>query len=272
MPSSLAGLRDLDDAALAAAIAEQEALAASNPAMAKYLAASLEQHGVERARRSTMATAITTSTAMVVSGEAGPPPASPSSEASTPEYFAYSGGELDEDPEEIARRLKEGGDPSTKRPTRSLRITVRRPERYGLEGGAHDKEAHLSPAERKRMHEKDAFYVQLKENHKSIKEAAREHACPLLCQQKGLPWPPTSDRLSVLLSTQMKKSAVASDGHYYDLTAISKYIQARMGQRLVSPITKQPMAGKVFYVVRQGHGKDKTNVRWKEATWQPKIN
>jgi hypothetical protein len=269
---SLSGLGDLDDAALAAAIAEQEALVASNPAMAKYLATSLEQHRVERARRSTSAT----STAMVVADEAGPapvPPASPASGASTPEYYAYSGGELEEDPEEIARRLQVDGDPSSKRPVRSLRITIRRPERYGEpETGAHDTDAHLTAAERKRKRQKDAFYVQIRENHKKIKEAAREHACPLLCQQQGLPWPPTSDRLSVLLGTQMKKSAVASDGHYYDLTAITKYIQARMGERLVSPITKQPMAGKVFYVVRKSHAKDQTNVRWKEATWQPKIN
>ena len=260
---SLSGLGDLDDAALAAAIAEQEALAASNPAMAKYLAASLEQHRVERARRSTT---MTTSTAMVVAAEAGP-----ASGASTPEHYAYSGGELDEDPEEIARRLQNDDDPSSKRPVRSLRITIRRPERYGEpETAAQDEDAYLTPAERKSKRQKDAFYVQLKENHKKIKEAAREHACPLLCQQQGLPWPPTSDRLSVLLSTQMKKSAVASDGHYYDLKAITKYIQAHMGERLVSPITKQPMAGKVFYMVRQGHSKD--NVRWKEATWQPKIN
>ena len=269
----LSGLGDLHDAALAAAIAEQEALAAFNPAMAKYLAASLEQHKVERARRSTTTT---TSTSMVVAGEAGPaPPRSPSpaSGASTPEYYAYLGGESNEDPEEIARRLKEGGDPSTKRPTRSLRITVRRPERYGeSERAAQDAVAYLTPAERKNKRRKDAFYVQLKENDKIIKEAAREHACPLLCQQQGLPWPPTSDKMSVLLGTQMKKSAVASDGHYYDLATITKYIQARMGQRLVSPITKQPMAGKVFYVVRQRHAKDKNNVQWKEATWQPKIN
>lgn len=267
---SLSGLGDLDDAALAAAIAEQEALAASNPAMAKYLAASLEEHRVERARRSTT----TTSTAMVVAAEAGPAPPrppSPASGASTPEYYAYAGDESDEDPEEIARRLQLDGDPSSKRPTRSLRITIRRPERYGSpHATAQDKDAHLTAAERKSKRQKDAFYVQLKENHKKIKEAAREHACFLLCEQKGLPWPPTSDRLSVLLSTQMRKTAVASDGHYYDLTAITKYIQARMGERLVSPITKQPMAGKVFYMVRQGHAKD--NARWKEVTWQPKIN
>ena len=226
---SLSGLGDLDDAALAAAIAEQEALVASNPAMAKYLAASLEQHRVERARRSTT---MTTSTAMVVAAEAGssqPPPASPASGASTPEYYTYSGGESDEDPEEIARRLQNDDDPCSKRPVRSLRITIRRPERYGEpETTAQDKDAYLTPAERKSKRQKDAFYVQLKENHKNIKEAAREHACPLLCQQQGLPWPPTSDRLSVLLSTQMKKSAVASDGHYYDLKAITKYIQAHM--------------------------------------------
>lgn len=270
---SLSGLGDLDDAALAAAIAEQEALVASNPAMAKYLATSLEQHRVERARRSTTTT---TSTAMVVADDEGPAPPrppSPASGASTPEYYAYSGDELEEDTEEIARRLQQDGDPSSKRPTRSLRITIKRPERYGEpETGPHDADAHLTAAESKSKRQNNAFYVQLKENHKQIKESAREHACPLLCQQKGLPWPPTSDRLSVLLSTQMKKTAVASDGHYYDLTAITKYIQARMGERLVSPITKQPMAGKVFYMVRQSHAKDKNAVRWKEATWQPKIN
>jgi len=261
---SLSGLGDLDDAALASAIAEQEALAASNPAMAKYLAASLEQHRVERARRSTAAM----STAMVVADEAGP-----ASGASTPEYYAYSDGEVEEDPEEIARRLQEDSDPSSKRPKRSLRITIRRPERYGEpEADPHDADAHLTAAERKSKRQNNSFYVQLKDNHKKIKEAAREHACPLLCQQQGLPWPPISDKMSVLLSTQMKKVAVASDGHYYDLTAITKYVQARMGERLLSPITKQPMAGKVFYLVRQSHTKDKGNVRWKDATWQPKIN
>lgn len=261
---SLSGLGDLDDAALAAAIAEQEALAASNPAMAKYLAASLEQHRVERARRS----ATTTSTAMAVADGAGP-----ASGASTPEYFAYSSTELDEDPEEAARRLQEGDEPGSKRPKRSLRITIRRPERYGEPAtDPHDADAHLTAAERKSKRQNNAFYIQLKENHKQMKASAREHACFLLCQQKGLPWPPISDRLEVLLSTQMKKPAVASDGHYYDLTAITKYIQARIGERLVSPITKQPMSGKVFYMVRQSHSKDKEKVRWKEATWQPKIN
>ena len=186
-------LGDLHDAALAAAIAEQEALAASNPAMAKYLAASLEQHKVERARRSTTTT---TSTSMVVAGEAGPAPAS----------FALA--RLGCQHARVLRVLGRGverGPRGDRAPPQGGRGSVHQAApraacaspSAGRSGTASRRQRRKTrsrtstPAERKNKRRKDAFYVQLKENDKIIKEAAREHACPLLCQQQGLPWPPT---------------------------------------------------------------------------------
>jgi hypothetical protein len=113
---------------------------------------------------------------------------------------------------------------------------------------------------------------QVKTNDAIIKETARDRACPLLCAELGLPFPPVSNDLGTLMSTQMRKPALAADGYQYDLKALQKYIQKNMGGLLVSPITKQPMAGSVNYMARAQDNKDSKRTRWKHKTWQPVLS
>ena len=155
---------------------------------------------------------------------------------------------------------------------RSTRISIR-PSRYGMsKDSAIPDGPILTQAEQTQKQMNEITHQQVKQNEEFIKQTARNHCCPLLCLKMGVDYPPKTDSLNVLLSTQMRQPALASDGCQYDLTELTKYIQARMHQRLVSPITKQPMGGEVQYVTKHRDAKDKNRVRWKQMTWQPSLS
>jgi len=239
MPSASnpVALKDLDDAALDAAINEMQELIATQPELAKFVATSLEQHKTERANRAWVA---------------------PGSGNATPEYGSYV----------LDSPLLTAIEPSTGRSTR-IRI---RPVRYGLQ--KEDEVAKgpiLTLSEQRQFETNQTMRHQLKTNDEIIKQTARDHACALLCAEQGLPFPPVSNDLGTLMSTQMRKPALAADGHQYDLKALQRYIQKNMGGMLVSPITKQPMAGSVNYMARAQEKKDSKRAKWKHKTWQPVL-
>lgn len=232
-------LADLDDAALDAAIDEIQELIATQPEMAKFVAASLEQHKAERANRAW---------------------AAPESGNATPEYGSF----MLDSPPLMAVEASTG---------RSTRIRLR-PVRYGSQNGeASPKGPILTLSEQRQLETNQTMRHQLKTNDAIIKQTARNHACALLCAELGLPFPPVSNDLNVLMSTQMKKPALAADGHQYDLKALQRYIQKNMnvGGMLVSPITKKQMSGAVNYMVRATDRKDATRVKWKHKTWTPVL-
>ena len=91
------------------------------------------------------------------------------------------------------------------------------------------KAAKAEPKDVKEMRE------HLKIMRKAIKENAKRLSCPLLT-------------LALHKEVQMKRVALAGDGHFYDLEAIQWHIRANLGRPLVSPITKRPMTMNVYYM------------------------
>ena len=91
------------------------------------------------------------------------------------------------------------------------------------------KAAKAEPKDVKEMRE------HLKIMRKAIKENAKRLSCPLLT-------------LSLHKEVQMKRVALAGDGHFYDLEAIQTHIRASLGRPLVSSITKRPMTMNVYYM------------------------
>jgi len=236
--SNAEALNELDDAALDAAITEMQDLVATRPELGKFVATSLEQHKLERANREWAAAG---------SGN------------TTPEYGSY----MLDSPLLTAIEKNTG---------RSTRIRIR-PVRYGLHK---EDEAHKGPilslAEQQQYDANKTIRQQVKTNDGIIKETARGMACPLLCAELGLPFPPVTNDLGTLMQTQMKKPALAADGYQYELKALQRYIQNNMGGMLVSPITKKAMCGSINYMVKAQDKKDSSRVKWKHKTWQPVLS
>ena len=116
--------------------------------------------------------------------------------------------------------------------------------------------------------------VQLRHNESLIAESARKFACPLLCLEQLERGEVLDGRRDSLLSTQMRRVAVADDGNRYDFEAIKRYVLKNMGTQLVSPITKQPMGAHVRTVVRTAHtahAAHKDRVLRKEVVWTPTL-
>ena len=163
----------------------------------------------------------------------------------------------------------EGAAPHTTtkdRAGRSARVCVR-PLRYGtpkdsaiLDGPI------LTLAEQTQKQMNEITHRQVKQNEETMKQTARNHCCALLCAKMGVDYPPKTDNLNVLLSTQMKKPALAGDGFQYDLTEIKEYIKARMHQPLVSPITKRPMGCEVLYCTKKKSSWEKP------VAWRPSLS
>ena len=126
-----------------------------------------------------------------------------------------------------------------------------------------------------------ASVEQFEQNKAMIKRQALELACPLLVADEVARGNYSENDLNFLLRTQMKRVAVADDGHQYDLVRLKQYIRAHIGQRLVSPITKQPMSAQVRFAeavtnrygskVCVGSGMDKVS-KYETQTWRPTLN
>ena len=82
-----------------------------------------------------------------------------------------------------------------------------------------------------------ASVEQFEQNKVTIKRQALELACPLLVADEVARGNYSENDLKCLRRTQMKKVAVAGDGHQYDLVRIKQYIRKHIGQRLVDAMT-----------------------------------
>ena len=126
-----------------------------------------------------------------------------------------------------------------------------------------------------------ATITQCEANKAVLMQTARELACPLLVADEVAKGTYRDDCFEVLMRTQMRQVAVADDGHQYDFVRLKQYIRARIGERLISPITKQPMGGQVRFTeavtnrygskVCVGSGMDKV-CKYETRTWRPTLN
>ena len=126
-----------------------------------------------------------------------------------------------------------------------------------------------------------ASVEQFEQNKATIKRQALELACPLLVADEVARGNYSENDVKFLLRTQMKRVAVADDGHKYDFVRLKEYIRAHIGQRLVSPITKEPMRAHVLFtypvknrygnVIFVGSGEEK-QPKLETITWQPTLN
>ena len=126
-----------------------------------------------------------------------------------------------------------------------------------------------------------ASVEQFEQNKVTIKRQALELACPLLVADEVARGNYSENDLKCLLRTQMKQVAVAGDGHQYDFVRIKEYIREHIGQRLVSPVTGEPMIEQVCFtlpilnrfgnVVYVGTGKEKLP-KLETITWRPTLN
>ena len=129
----------------------------------------------------------------------------------------------------------------------------------------------------------EVFYKhqQFEQNKAVIKRQALELACPLLVADEVARGNYSENDLKCLLRMQMKQVAVAGDGHQYDFVRIKQYIRKHIGQRLVSPVTGEPMIEQVCFtlpirnrfgnVVYVGTGKEKLP-KLETMTWRPPLN
>ena len=126
-----------------------------------------------------------------------------------------------------------------------------------------------------------ASVEQFEQNKAVIKRQALELACPLLVADEVARGNYSENDLKCLLRTQMKQVAVAGDGYQYDFVRIKEYIREHIGQRLVSPVTGEPMIEQVCFtlpirnrfgnVVYVGTGKEKLP-KLETMTWRPPLN
>ena len=112
----------------------------------------------------------------------------------------------------------------------------------------------------------------LETNKTILLQSGYQHACPLLCEDAGIKWPPTSYSLDALTKVQPKKKGRAPDGYEYDLERIKNYIRNNMERELVSPVTGEPMTACVAFVVNGRSKKTPYDKKLKIMEWRPSIN
>lgn len=139
--------------------------------------------------------------------------------------------------------------------------------------GVYDNEnlSKLTRCERAQSETNRVMREQLKQNLHIIKQYASTQSCPLLRAESVASGTFVEDNLKSLLSTQMKQVALAGDGIEYDFAAIKSYIRKNVSRQLVSPVTKQPMSFKVYYVARGRDSYGKIQKRLETRVWLPDI-
>jgi hypothetical protein len=233
----------LSGEALATEIGSLKALAADNPTMRCHIEPLVERYEAERLRRS------------VAEKE------KPAEVAETGVAAAAAAGPL---------ALDQAHEASSERGGRARTAPCRFGSARSLPA-LDPSHPHLSPEEGMQRDANRVMKVQLRHNESLIAESARNLACPLLCLEKLERGEALDGRRDSLLSTQMRRVAVADDGNRYDFEAIKRYVLKNMGTRLVSPITKQPMGAHVRTTVRKAHKTHKDRVIRKEIVWTPTL-
>lgn len=222
MTRSVSSAVNLDDATLDEQVAEQEGLVASDPSMAKYVQPSLQLHLAERERRN-----VALGTALLAVDQSAVESAGAAETAQAAEgmqmVIAQPAAEaaVEAAPAAAGRRLR-------KCPV----------DRFGEEVAT----TTAQPKDVAEMREVfNGMRTTIRETAKMIKANAERLRCPLSGQQ-------------------MRRVALAGDGHLYDLRAIQAHIRANLGRQMVSPITKRPMTMEVHHILKA-----------KKILWTPEL-
>ena len=138
---------------------------------------------------------------------------------------------------------------------------------YGAASPAHK----LSPAEEVLQNELRGMRDQVELNKQMLKQSAYQNACPLLCGDANMDWPPPTHNMDELVGVQPKKKGLASDDVQYDLERIKRYIRDNMDRQLLSPVTGEPMTPCVLFTVNGHSKKDPSAKRSKVMKWSPGV-
>ena len=272
-------MRDLDDALLQKTIDNQEAMIAQTPSMQPMIMPVLLQYIAERDRRLNEKIDTIVANVECCSDE----------ENRVPTHGRASNGATYETPvRQSAIATLDKAPTSTAASGRSKRVR-QTTDHFSTESKPLAVQTNKRPKSersvllgRMRKHpEFSATITQCEANKAQLIQAARELACPLLVADEVSKGTYRDDSLEVLMRMQMKQVAVADDGYRYDFVRLKEYIREHIGQRLVSPITKQPMSAQVRFTepvtnrygsrVFVGSGMDKVS-KYETRTWRPTLN
>lgn len=272
-------MRDLDDALLQKTIDNQEAMIAQAPSMQPVIMPALRHYIAERDRRQTKEIDTIVANLECYSDE----------ENRAPAHGCDYNGTAYETPVKkpvIAKLHKTPEALATSERSKRVRhmtdhfSTESKPLAFQADKRRKSERSVLLAHMRKHP-EFSATITQCEANKATIMQTARELACPLLVADEVAKGTYRDDCFEVLMRTQMREVAVADDGHRYDLVRLKQYIRAHIGERLVSPITKQPMSAHVRFAeavtnrygskVCVGSGMDKV-CKYETRTWRPTLN
>jgi len=272
-------MRDLDDALLQKTIENQEAMIAQTPSMQPMIMPALLQYSAERDRRQKEEVDTLVANVECYSDEENRAPthgrANNATEYETPDKKPVI-ATLHKTPPALStsgrsKRVRHMTDHfSTESKPLAVQADKRRKSERSVLLGQMRKHPEFS-----------ATITQCEANRATLMQAAREFACPLLIADEVAKGTYRDDCFEVLMRTQMRMVAVADDGHQYDLVRLKQYIRAHIGERLISPITKQPMSAQVRFAeavtnrygskVYVGSGMDKV-CKYETRTWRPTLN
>lgn len=233
----------LDDATLRSAINEQQRLIASNPAMEQYVGPALQQHLAERDRRTELDNAVLAELTINVPGD----------DVCGLLDKCVREGEGVGEAEACGR--------SGRVRTQVARFGAASPRIYPS----------LTTEEKLQARSNQIMRTQMAQNEVSIRATAVEYSCPLLHAQLEASGHVNDNSRKFILSAQMKRVAVANDGHRYDFSAIRAYISKNADARgmVNSPVTKQHMSGVVHYMAKRVDRKNR--VKWVAKQWSPDM-
>lgn len=129
-----------------------------------------------------------------------------------------------------------------------------------------------SPAEEAMRNDVRQTRDQLEQMKQMNRNSMLNNACPLLCADVNMDWPPPTHNMDELESVQPKRKGLAADGFEYDLERLKKYIRGNMDRQLLSPVTGEPMAPYVAFVGKGRSKKDPTHKLTRLMEWRPGID
>jgi len=119
----------------------------------------------------------------------------------------------------------------------------------------------LSAEEEQMRNEVRHVRDQLEQMKQMNRNAMLNNACPLLCEDAGMEWPPDTYNLAELERVQPNQKGLASDGHQYDLERLKMHIRENIDKKLASPVTGETIVAKIAFTVKK-----------KTKVWTPAIN
>jgi hypothetical protein len=135
-----------------------------------------------------------------------------------------------------------------------------------------ESERNLSPEEAAYERELRATRDQLEQMKQMNRNSMHSNACPLLCADAGMDWPPPTHSLDELAKVQPAKKGMASDGYEYDLERLKTYIRVNRDRALLSPVTGEPINTCITFTVKGHSKKDPSKAKLKSMNWTPGIH